>query len=83
MHRVNVVIQVDFLLTAMRQLAAARPDLKLILMSATVNPEGLMEYFEGAVQGEHSTVTVTGTALSTVHSGSTGSGALVASNDQS
>lgn len=43
--------QVDFLLTAMRELAVARPDLKLLLMSASVNAAGLMEYFEGTVPG--------------------------------
>lgn len=45
-------MQVDFLLTAMRQLAAERPDLKLVLMSATVNAQKLVDYFAEAVSGE-------------------------------
>lgn len=46
------LFQVDFLLTAMRQLIAARPDLKLLLMSATVDAQSLSDYFQGAIQGE-------------------------------
>lgn len=44
--------QVDFLLTAMRQLAAARPDLKLLLMSATVDTQKLVDYMGSAIPGE-------------------------------
>jgi HrpA-like RNA helicase len=35
----------------LRQLAAARPDLKLLLMSATVDTQKLMDYFAGTVAG--------------------------------
>lgn len=44
-------VQVDFLLTAMRQLAATRPDLKLLLMSATVDTQKLMDYFGSSIAG--------------------------------
>jgi hypothetical protein len=43
--------QVDFLLTAMRQLTAVRPDLKLLLMSATVDTTKLADHFSGAASG--------------------------------
>jgi hypothetical protein len=46
-----VTAQVDFLLAAMRTLAAARPDLKLLLMSATLNSANISEYFAGHVPG--------------------------------
>jgi HrpA-like RNA helicase len=40
-----LLLQVDFLLTAMRQLIGVRPDLKLLLMSATVDTQKLTDYF--------------------------------------
>lgn len=43
--------QVDFLLAAMRQLAAARPDLKLLLMSATLNSANIQDYFAAHIPG--------------------------------
>jgi HrpA-like RNA helicase len=46
-----LLLQVDFLLTAMRQLTAVRPDLKLLLMSATVDTNKLADYFNGTAQG--------------------------------
>lgn len=46
-----LLLQVDFLLTAMRQLTAVRPDLKLLLMSATVDTRKLADYFSGTAQG--------------------------------
>jgi HrpA-like RNA helicase len=36
----------------MRQLAAARPDLKLLLMSATVDTQKLIDYFQDTAAGE-------------------------------
>jgi hypothetical protein len=47
-----ITAQVDFLLAAMRTLAAARPDLKLLLMSATLNSANISEYFAGHVPGD-------------------------------
>jgi hypothetical protein len=47
----HATTQVDFLLTAMRQLAAQRRDLKLLLMSATLNADSLAAYFRGSVAG--------------------------------
>jgi hypothetical protein len=50
-HLRVITAQVDFLLAAMRTLAAARPDLKLLLMSATLNSANISEYFAGHVPG--------------------------------
>ncbi|KAF6254303.1 P-loop containing nucleoside triphosphate hydrolase protein [Scenedesmus sp. NREL 46B-D3] len=44
-------LEVDFLLAAMRELAAARPDLKLLLMSATLNSANITDYFAAQVAG--------------------------------
>ncbi|WIA34158.1 hypothetical protein OEZ86_012518 [Tetradesmus obliquus] len=44
-------VEVDFLLAAMRQLAAARPDLKLLLMSATLNSANIQDYFAAHIPG--------------------------------
>lgn len=40
--------QIDFLLTALRGLAARRPDIKIVLMSATANTEEYEQYFADA-----------------------------------
>lgn len=40
-------LHTDFLLTLLRRLLHDRPDLRLILMSATVDPSAFQEYFEG------------------------------------
>jgi HrpA-like RNA helicase len=45
------LLQVDFLLAAMRELAAVRPDLKLLLMSATVNSANIIDYFGDKAAG--------------------------------
>ena len=41
-------IQTDFLLILLRDLLPRRPDLKVILMSATLNAEHFSEYFGNA-----------------------------------
>jgi HrpA-like RNA helicase len=46
-----ITVQVDFLLAAMRTLAAARPDVKLLMMSATLNSANISEYFSGHAPG--------------------------------
>ncbi|KIY45455.1 pre-mRNA-splicing factor ATP-dependent RNA helicase prp22 [Fistulina hepatica ATCC 64428] len=40
-------IESDFLLIVLKQLLRHRPDLKVVLMSATVNAEKISEYFDG------------------------------------
>jgi HrpA-like RNA helicase len=45
-------VQVDFLLASMRELAAARPELKLLLMSATLNSENIADYFAAHTSGK-------------------------------
>jgi len=41
-------VQTDFLLILLRDLLKERPDLKVILMSATLNAEQFAQYFNGA-----------------------------------
>jgi len=41
-------LHTDFLLTLLRRLLDQRPDLRLVLMSATVDPSAFQEYFEGS-----------------------------------
>ncbi|KAI3811958.1 hypothetical protein L1987_16656 [Smallanthus sonchifolius] len=41
-------IDEDFLLTVMKELLPCRPELKLVLMSATINAEIFSSYFDGA-----------------------------------
>ncbi|MET0048548.1 MAG: ATP-dependent RNA helicase HrpA [Sedimenticola sp.] len=41
-------LNIDFLLGYLRQLLPKRPDLKLIITSATIDPERFAEHFEGA-----------------------------------
>jgi hypothetical protein len=43
--------QVDFLVTLMRDVLGRRPDLKLVLMSATLSAQVLMDYFRGCPGG--------------------------------
>jgi hypothetical protein len=50
-HLRVITAQVDFLLAAMRELAAARPDLNLLLMSATLNSANISEYFAAHISG--------------------------------
>ena len=40
-------LHTDFLLTLLRRLTNNRPDLRVVLMSATVDPSAFQEYFEG------------------------------------
>ena len=47
-------LHTDFLLTLLRRLLHDRPDLRLILMSATVDPTAFQEYFEGRLEGQTS-----------------------------
>ncbi|HEV2887701.1 MAG TPA: ATP-dependent RNA helicase HrpA [Jatrophihabitans sp.] len=41
-------LNIDFLLGYLKQLLARRPDLKLIITSATIDPQRFAEYFDGA-----------------------------------
>jgi ATP-dependent helicase HrpA len=41
-------LNIDFLLGYLRQLLPRRPDLKLIITSATIDPQRFADYFEGA-----------------------------------
>ncbi|CAE8720871.1 unnamed protein product [Polarella glacialis] len=50
-------LHTDFLLTLLRRILDDRPDLKLVLMSATVDPSAFQAYFE---QSACSTVTIAG-----------------------
>lgn len=44
---VHAAPQVDFLVTLMRDVLSRRPDLKLVLMSATLSAQVMLDYFSG------------------------------------
>lgn len=45
-------LHTDFLLTLLRRVLDERPELRVILMSATVDPSAFQEYFEGGAPNE-------------------------------
>ena len=57
-------LNIDFILGYLKQLLPRRPDLKVIITSATIDPERFSDHFGGAESGKHS-----GGAESGKHSG--------------
>jgi HrpA-like RNA helicase len=48
---VLLLLQVDFVLTLMRRAVAQRPDLKLLLMSATLAGDNITKYYTSRAAG--------------------------------
>ncbi len=46
-------LNIDFILGYLRQLLPSRPDLKVIITSATIDPERFSQHFGGAESGQH------------------------------
>jgi len=47
-------LNIDFILGYLRQLLPARPDLKVIITSATIDPDRFSQHFAGGESGQHS-----------------------------
>jgi ATP-dependent helicase HrpA len=47
-------LNIDFILGYLRQLLPSRPDLKVIITSATIDPQRFSEHFAGGESGQHS-----------------------------
>ena len=47
-----LLFQVDFVLTLMRRAVSQRPDLKLLLMSATLAGDTITKYYDSRAAGE-------------------------------
>ena len=70
-------LNVDFILGYLKRLLPRRPDLKVIITSATIDPERFSKHFGGAESGKHSAGGESGKHSGGAESGKPGGGAPV------